>query len=178
MALLFSLFAAAPLSAQYPPPSRSRAEMQDAWREQIRLAEKALRQERFDEAESAFRDLLEQAASADDEGLLVARAVDGLADICRDQGRFPEAAELYRRSASMWERLLGPSQPRLAVTFHNLGAVYLSMGDRQSAKSSFERALAIWTEVYGEESSQAENSKRALRALASPSVLQEPPPAD
>jgi tetratricopeptide (TPR) repeat protein len=171
--LLLALLAVTPLSsAEYPRHSRSRAEQQDAWRAQIRIAEEAVRQERQDEAESAFLDLIEQAANANDEGLLVARAVDGLGDLYRAQGRLPEAARLYERSASMWERLLGPRQPRLAVTYHNLGAVYLSMGDSQSAENRFVRALAIWEAVYGADSSQAGNSRRALRAA------QELPPAD
>lgn len=170
--LLLALFAVTSLSAEYPRHSRSRAEQQDTWRAQIRIAEEAVRQERQDEAESAFLDLIEQAANANDEGLLVARAVDGLGDLYRAQGRLPEAARLYERSASMWERLLGPRQPRLAVTYHNLGAVYLSMGDPQSAENRFVRALAIWEAVYGADSSQAGNSRRALRAA------QESPPVD
>jgi len=130
------------------------------------MAEEAVRQERLDDAERRYREVIEQAAGAADEGLPVARAIDGLADLCRDRGRLSEAALLYERSAAMWERLLGPGQPRLAVTQHNLGAVYLSMGKLQQAEERFLGALAIWEEVYGRDSPQAENSRRALRALA------------
>jgi tetratricopeptide (TPR) repeat protein len=177
--LLLSLLAVGTLAAQYPPHSQRRAARHDAWREQLRLAEEAVRQERLDDAESAFRQVIDQAANAQNEGLAVARAVDGLADLCRDQGRLPEAAQLYERSASMWERLLGPLQPRLAVTYHNLGAVYLAMGEPRQAESRFLRALAIWEEAYGQDSAEAENSRRALRALASESSSsQESPLAD
>jgi tetratricopeptide (TPR) repeat protein len=133
----------------------------------------------MDDAEILFRSVIEQSAESGDEGLPVARAVDGLADIFREQGRLEEAAGLYERSSAMWERLLGPLQPRLAVTEHNLGAVYLAMGDSRRAESRFLRALAIWEEVYGERSPQAENSRRALRAAApGPEPSQEPEPAD
>jgi tetratricopeptide (TPR) repeat protein len=164
--LLLALLALTALSAQYPPHSQTGAERNDAWREQIRLAEEAVLQERLDDAERRYREVIEQAAGAADEGVLVARAVDGLGDICRDRGRLSEAALLYERSVAMWERLLGPGQPRLAVTQHNLGAVYLAMGERQQAEERFLRALAIWEEVYGQGSPQAENSRRALRVLA------------
>jgi len=141
------------------------------------MAEEAARQERFDDAELLYRGVIEQAARAEDEGLPVARAVDGLADICRDRGRLPEAASLYERSAAMWARLLGPNQPRLAVTQHNLGAVYLSMGERRQAEERFLRALAIWEEVYGKDSPQAENSRRALRAITTESASAQEPAA-
>jgi tetratricopeptide (TPR) repeat protein len=164
--LLPALVALTALSAQYPSHSQTVAERNDAWREQIRMAEEAVRQERPDDAERRYREVIEQAAGVADEGLPVARAVDGLADLCRDRGQLSEAALLYERSAAMWERLLGPGQPRLAVTQHNLGAVYLSMGMLRQAEERFLRALAIWEEVYGQDSAQAENSRRALRVLA------------
>jgi tetratricopeptide (TPR) repeat protein len=178
LALLVSSLIAvnAPL-AQYPSWSRERGERYDAWREQIRLAEEAHRQERSDDAEGAFRSVIEQAGAAGDRSLLVARAIDGLADLCREQERMKEAAALYERSAAMWEELLGPLQPRLAITCHNLGTVYLSMGESGRAESSLRKALAIWEQMYGTGSPQAENSRRALRLVARQSgPPQEPAP--
>jgi Tfp pilus assembly protein PilF len=176
--LVCALIAFGALHAQYlPPQSRDRAERNDAWREQIRLAEEAMRQKRPADAESAFRKVIEQAGAAVDEGLPVARAVDGLADLCREQGRLSEAALLYERSASMWEQLLGPMQPRLAITSHNLGTVYLSLGEFERAENRLRKALAIWEQMYGADSPQAENSRRALRAVARQSGSPQDPAA-
>lgn len=137
----------------------------DRWREQIAAAEQAANEGRSAEAEALYRAVLEQSAAIDDPGLLVARAVDGLADLCRRDDRSAEARELYLRSAEMWERLLGPRQPRLAITLHNLGVVETARGEYAAAEPHLLHALSIWEESYGADSAQAENTRRALRAL-------------
>jgi tetratricopeptide (TPR) repeat protein len=154
-------------AGDYPPWSRERASLLDGWRAKLDAAEELSREEKAEKAETIYRELLEEAAREKNEGLLVARAVDGLADLYRSEGRSEEAAELYRRSTAMLERLLGPRQPRLAVTLHNLGTVCLALGEPREAELYLQRALAIWEESYGAESPQAENSRRALRIAAS-----------
>jgi tetratricopeptide (TPR) repeat protein len=150
-------------AGEYPSWSQKRAALLDDWRATIGEAEELAGRDETDRAEALYRALLDEAEREQNEGLLVARAADGLADLYRKEGRHAEAAPLYRRSAAMWERLLGPSQPRLAVTLHNLGAVCLKLGEADEAERHLERVLAIWQESYGVDSPQAENSRRALR---------------
>ena len=76
--------------------------------------------------------------------MLLARALDGLADVRRAQQDWSEAEGLYLRSAAMWESLLGPDQPRLATTLHNLGVVYLRQDKASEAEVALQRALALW----------------------------------
>jgi tetratricopeptide (TPR) repeat protein len=153
-------------AGQYPPWSQERAELLDDWRSRLDSAEELASGGKADQAEALYLDLLDEAARAENEGLLVARAADGLADLYRMGGRHTEAAALYRRSAVMWERLLGPRQPRLAVTLHNLGTVCLELGLAEEAERHLVRALAIFEESYGVDSPQAENSRRALSSPA------------
>jgi tetratricopeptide (TPR) repeat protein len=97
--------------------------------------------------------------------LLLARAVDGLADLDREAGARDRAESGYLRSAAMWETLLGSEQPRLATTLHNLGALRLEIGRLDEAESALERALGIWRRSLGEDSPEAANTRAALDAL-------------
>jgi len=160
---LACLLAAQAVFADLPRASRPRAARMDLWRAQIVEAERAVAEGRQREAEGLYRGVIEQAREVEDPGLLAARAVDGLADLCRREDRLEEARELYERSLAMWERLLGPRQPRLAVTLHNLGVVETQRGEYAAADAHLLRALSIWEEAYGADSDQAENTRRALR---------------
>lgn len=162
---LVCLLAFQAVFADLPRASRSRAARMDLWRTQLAEAERAVAEGREREAEALYREVIEQAAGTRDPGLLAARALDGLADLCRREDRLDEARELYSRSAGMWERLLGPRQPRLAVTLHNLGVVETARGEYVAADEHLLRALSIWEEAYGADSAQAENTRRARRRL-------------
>jgi tetratricopeptide (TPR) repeat protein len=170
ISLVAALAAIQVRAGEYPSWSQERAALLEDWRAKLDAAEELSRQEEVGRAEALYRDVLDEAAGRESEGLLVARAADGLADLYRLEGRLAEAAELYRRAAAMWERLLGPRQPRLAVTLHNLGTVCLKLGEAQEAERHLKRALAIWEKSYGVDSPQAENSRRALRNPAIASV--------
>jgi tetratricopeptide (TPR) repeat protein len=94
-------------------------------------------------------------------GLLRARALDGTGDVERLRGNPSTAIEAYRRAASLWVELLGARQPRLAVTLHNLGATLLDDGQIGEARTTLERALAIWSSSPSS-TAEAENTRRLL----------------
>lgn len=165
VSLALCLFAAQAAVAALPRASQPRAALMESWRTKIAAAEQAAEAERDAEAERLYREVLDESGASDDAGLLAARAVDGLADLCRKQERLEEAQELYRRAAGLWESLLGPGQPRLAITLHNLGVVETARGEFIAAEGHLQRALEIWEESYGTESEQARNTRRAQRLL-------------
>ena len=76
------------------------------------------------------------------------------------------AAELYLRSIELWEGLLGPRQPRLATSLHNLGAVYLALDRPDLARLHWRRALDIWEATLGPDSPEALNTRRLYRRIA------------
>jgi tetratricopeptide (TPR) repeat protein len=98
-------------------------------------------------------------------GLLLARALDGLGDAARARGDFAVAVEQHARAAALLETLLGPTQPRLATTLHNLGIAHAAIGRADDARQSLGRALAIWEATLGAQSAEARTSRRALAAL-------------
>lgn len=165
LALALCLFAVQSAAAALPRASQPRADLMESWRAKIAAAEQAAEAERDTEAEKLYREVLDQSEASERAGLLEARAVDGLADLCRKQERLEEAQELYRRAAGLWESLLGPGQPRLAVTLHNLGVVETARGEFVAAEDHLRRALEIWEKSYGAESEQARNTRRAQRQL-------------
>jgi len=137
-------------------------------------ADAALAQGRPAEAEPIYEEVL-RLAEQRKAALLVARATDGLADACREQGRFDRATELYGRSIPMWEGLFGPDQPRVATSLHNLGTIRLKQGRPDLAAPAFGRALAIWTAALGEDSPEARSARRgnelATRELQAPEAI-------
>lgn len=163
---LVMILAMGPLAAGViPPASQERAARMDGWRETLAEAERLLRDGDTVAAETRYLGVIGEAEAAGEAGLLVARAVDGLADIYRQQDRFDEARELYARSAAMWERLLGPRQPRLAVTLHNLALVEAARGERGDAEGHLLRAIEIFELSLGSDSAQARASRDSYAAL-------------
>jgi len=141
----------------------------------LSAADAALAQGRPVEAEPIYEEVL-RLAEQRKATLLVARATDGLADACREQGRFDRATELYGRSIPMWEGLFGPDQPRVATSLHNLGSSRLKQGRPDLAEPAFGRALAIWTAVLGEDSPEARSARRghelAIGELRTPAATE------
>jgi len=128
------------------PASRVRAERVQRWRSALDAAESARTADRPAEAKAIYRELLAE-ADADappPPAMLLARAVDGLADVERVAGSLAEAATLYERALPLWRRVLGPDQPRVATTLQNLAMVRLELGDTAQAAAALREALAIW----------------------------------
>ena len=163
LTILAALLVAPLAGGGMPPASEPRAERMDAWRASLAAADEARVEGRRDEAERLYVEVIDAAARTGERNLLLARALDGLADLCRLAGRYPEARTHYLESAAMLERMLGPGQPRLATTLHNLAVVEWNLGEAQAAETHLARALAIWEASFGAGSPQAENS-RAVRS--------------
>ena len=150
----------------YPLPrgSEARAKRYELWRAQIEKGERAMAEGRWRDAEPSFARVIEESRTIDDRSLLLARALDRLGDLRRRAERWQEAERLYLEAAGLWEKYLGPAQPRLAITLHNLGVVYLGQERYEEARATLLRALAIIEQTLGEEAAQAADTRLALRA--------------
>ena len=143
---------------------RSRSELFQDWRQRLESAAQAARRGDDDEqAVALYGSILNEAETREEEGLLVARAVDGLADLYREQHRFDLAAPLYARSVELWTRLLGVSQPRRAVTLHNLGICYVELANWPAAQRVLREALMVWRDV-GESAARIRQTEKVLDA--------------
>lgn len=147
-----------------PPGSEERAERYALWRAEVEAGEQALTEARWIDAESAFVNVIEQSRAIDDTSMLFARALDGLGDLRRRDERWSDAEALYLEAAGLWEKFLGPNQPRVAITLHNLGVVRIGQGRYEAAQETLRRALAIIERTLGPDSAQAAETSLALAA--------------
>jgi tetratricopeptide (TPR) repeat protein len=165
MRSLIALWVAAATTLAAGSGPTARGDLTRQLRSRLNAADHALADSRDHEAAELYLQALEVARELGEPNLLLARAVDGLADARRREGRLPEAEQLYRRSSTMWEALLGRRQPRLATTLHNLGVVCAAQGKAGEAEAHFRSALEIWEATLGPSSPEAGNTRRALGQL-------------
>jgi tetratricopeptide (TPR) repeat protein len=85
------------------------------------------------------------------EGTRGARLAAALAGVHEARGDFARAEPFAARALAIWERILGPGNPSVAVASNNLAIVRHSLGRRAEAKALFERALALTEATSGPE---------------------------
>ena len=159
------IVAAAPaLGYPLPPGSADRAERYELWRAEVEKGERAMAEGRWSDAEPSFEKVIEESRAIDDHSLLLARALDRLGDLRRRDERWQDAELLYLEAATLWERHLGPAQPRLAITLHNLGVIYIGQERYEEARTTLHRALTIIEQTLGTEAEQAADTRLALQA--------------
>lgn len=104
----------------------------------------------FYRAEAQYRRALaivEQTSGAQSPDLTP--ALNGLAELCFDAGRYTEAEALARRSAAVVEASLGTGHPLMATALHDLAAIYHVQGQYGRAEPLYDRALAIREATLG-----------------------------
>ena len=77
----------------------------------------------------------------------MAQALNNLALLHWEYGRFDAAEPLYRRALAINEEAFGPQHPEVAFLLHNLGRLAWDRGDPAAALPLFQRALAIREQV-------------------------------
>ena len=106
-------------------------------------------------AEAALREAVELLRSrAEDDAASEAQedlslALDSLARLFEDQGRYGEAEPLYEEAKRIDERVLGPEHPGTLTAVNNLAGLYESQGRYAEAEPLYERALAARERVLG-----------------------------
>ena len=112
---------------------------QKAERERIREGNKLYNQDKFTEAEIAFRKSME----------VNPRSFEGAYDLGNalyKQQKFPEAAEQYMVVAAQGERLLSENPEnvnRLAQVFHNLGNISMQNKDYTQSIEAYKQSLRL-----------------------------------
>ena len=87
----------------------------------------------------------QDAASLDEEGRLMLEEGRRLVDA----GRARDALPFYRQALDMAEVHLDASSPALGLLLHELGSVYRSAGEMESAERQIERALSVLGDALG-----------------------------
>ncbi|MEM8717231.1 MAG: toll/interleukin-1 receptor domain-containing protein, partial [Cyanobacteria bacterium P01_G01_bin.4] len=94
------------------------------------------------EAEPLFQDALAMRKRLlGDEHPAVARSLNNLAGLYKDQGRYSEAEPLLQEALVMRKRLLGTEHPAVATSLNNLAALYDDQGRYSDAEPLLLQAL-------------------------------------
>jgi transcriptional regulator with XRE-family HTH domain len=89
---------------------------------------------RADDPEGALADLLSSRAAVPDDAVTLE-----LADVCRELGRFDDAAALLSEAASA----LTPDSPHFASLTYQQGSLALARGDLEAAEAGFAQAIDL-----------------------------------
>jgi tetratricopeptide (TPR) repeat protein len=71
-------------------------------------------------------------------------SLEGLAVLYQSQGRYTDAEPYLERSLDIHEKALGPHHPEVGQSLHELARFYRRQGRAREAKSSYDRAVAIF----------------------------------
>jgi tetratricopeptide (TPR) repeat protein len=83
-----------------------------------------------------------------------AELLSTLAFVNRHQNRYAKAETLYRESAAIFERELGPGAPTTAVVWNNLAQVLTTQGHLMEAHALSDRAIAVLERAWGQDDSR------------------------
>jgi len=92
-------------------------------------------------------------------------SLTNLGAVYKEQGRFAEATEVYRRCLDIEVRRLGEDHPSTAVTIGNLANIHSDQGRHAEAESLYKKELQILERFYGPDSSHVAMSVRNLGVL-------------
>ena len=94
------------------------------------------------EAETYFKETIKIRDNGKDSPEL-ANALNNLARIYKDEGKYTEAEALYKRTLAMREKILGPQDPAIAVVLRNYASVLKELNRLDEAKALNKRARLI-----------------------------------
>jgi tetratricopeptide (TPR) repeat protein len=122
----------------------------ESWQQEMATAAEAGRQSRIEDAEAALLRAIEAAAAGDPAPMLRVRSVEALADLYRSTARPEQAEPLYLEAIEAWDTLLGPGQPRVGITLHNLALLRLRQCRTDESLPLIERQLELWQGALGD----------------------------
>ncbi|MCA9656192.1 MAG: serine/threonine protein kinase [Myxococcales bacterium] len=129
------------------------------------LAIIAIRQGRFDEAQSLFERLVEKQRARDPESPNLAVALMNLGGAHAERRDYDRAREYMEQAAELTERLLGPLHPSMTSLWANLAAICVMQGRYEEAKVELRRALELQRKVLGERHPEVARSLVSLAVV-------------
>ena len=150
------------------------------WEKSMQGGWKALRKERYGEAQKKFLAAVNEAEKFEPQDprlARTARTLTFLAQIYRRQANYDQAQPLFERALAIRERALGTKHPDVAISLNNLAVFYGEEGQYAEAEPLFRRALAIQEKTLGPEhphvAKTLENCAALLRKLGREDEAQE-----
>jgi tetratricopeptide (TPR) repeat protein len=85
--------------------------------------------------------LFEKALGTESQNLI--ESLSSLAEVCRFQGKYDDAEQLYRRALTIQEKSFGAGHPSVATSLENLMIIFTDLGNYPEAERMRERVRAI-----------------------------------
>jgi len=104
------------------------------WTEYIDAAGTALYRGDYAEAQKQTEAALKETAEFEEQDWRLMMTLNKLAGFYRVQGRYDEAAALYRRSLAIDEKTLGPKHPNVIAGVNDLAELYRAQGREDQAQ--------------------------------------------
>jgi len=119
------------------------------WEKYIVAGNSLRAQAKYNEAEKSYLDAVHEAEKWGDPRL--GKALNFLASVYFDQGRYAEAEPLLQRSIVILEKTLGPDHPDVATTLKELFRIRRTQSQFVEAEALCHRVIAICQKALGPE---------------------------
>ncbi len=119
------------------------AAQETLWEKSTAAGMEAYQQGRYGEAKKWWLAALEEAENFGPDDERLATILHNLASLYQDQGNYPEAEPLFKRSLALREKALGPDHPNLALMLENYAVLLRNMQRNAEAEKMEARAQAI-----------------------------------
>jgi len=120
----------------------------------------------YRDAEKLYREALEiQERVHGREHPSIARTLNKLGLVCKEQGMYTEAEQYYKEALSIREKVYGRTHHTVATILNNLGTIYKEQGMYAKAEVLCKEALEIRRNIYGSMHSSVAKSMHNLGRL-------------
>ncbi|MBP9090015.1 tetratricopeptide repeat protein [bacterium] len=114
------------------------------WERYNLMAQNAMNQGKPQEAEDLFRSAIAEAEKLDAKDPKLANSLNNLANCLRNQGKYPEAEQNYKRALEVRQKVLGPLHTDLIGIYENYAKMLRAAGREAEATKMDSHARAIF----------------------------------
>jgi len=97
--------------------------------------------------------------------LEVAKSLNNLAELLRDQGKHGEAMPLFKQSLKVLEKVLGPDHHYVATILRNIAVSSMLLGQCDEALKDIKRAVVIFERSVGPEHPNTKEAREKYISL-------------
>jgi len=114
------------------------------WERYNNMGQNAMSQGKQSDAEGQFRLAIKEAETMDPKDPKLPKSLNDLANCLRQQGKFPEAEEHYKRALEVKQKAVGPLHKDLISIYDNYAKLLRATGREAEAKKMEQHAQAIF----------------------------------
>jgi tetratricopeptide (TPR) repeat protein len=114
------------------------------WERYNLMAQTAMNQGKPQEAETLFRNAVTEAESFDAKDPRLASTLNNLGNCLRNQGKYPDAEQCYKRALEVRQKAIGPLHMDLVPIYENYAKMLRAAGREAEGNKMEQHARAIF----------------------------------